>query len=115
MGKSISENERKLQKQKELLLKLRSKMQSAYKVQPFKIMTNEVIDNILKEQPRTYMDVKAVKGFPEGQFRNEKFGRAIATIIRNWDEIDSIELMGNNEEGYNVSIGMKQSSVFGGR
>ncbi len=104
----------KEEKQKELLKKLRSKMQGAFHVQPFKIMSDEVIDNIVAAQPRTYADVKNVKGFPEGKFRNEKFGRAIATIIRNWDEIDSIELMGNTEDGFNVSIGMKKSSVFGG-
>ena len=38
---------------------------------------------------------------------------AIATIIRNWDEIESIELLGNNDDGYTVSIGMKASNVFG--
>lgn len=114
MGRALSDEEQKLQKQKELLLKLRGKMQRAYRVQPFKIMTDVVIDNILKAQPTTYADVHNVKGFPEGRFRDAKFGRAIATIIRNWDEIDSIELMGNNEDGYNISIGMKKSSVFGG-
>lgn len=101
-------------KQRELLVKLRSKLQGAYHVQPFKIMTDEVIENIIKAQPRTYTDVRDVKGFPEGKFRDEKFGRAIATIIRNWEEIDSIELVGNNTDGYTVSIGMKPSNVFGG-
>lgn len=104
----------KEQKQKQLLVLLRKKMQGVFHVQPYKIMTDETIDNIIAAQPTTYADVKDVKGFPEGKFRNEMFGRAIATIIRNYDEIDSIELIGNEKDGYNVSIGMKPSNVFGG-
>lgn len=102
----------KEKRQKELLLQLRREMIGKFKCEPFKILPDSVINEIIDKQPRTLKQLKDIKGLPADGFRVKKYGEAIISIIKNWMKIVDIELVGDNDSGYNVDVVLKKMNVF---
>ena len=96
-------------KQRQLLITLRSVLITKKATLPYCIYTDETIEDLLDAQPKT---LAKVKGFPEKGKRVKGFGEAVVAIFRDTDKIDSFDL----EEGKNsdVSVGthLKRLSAF---
>lgn len=105
-------SENKERRQKSLLIALRASMIGKFKCQPYKILPDEVIDAIIAAQPTTMKALKGIKGLPAEGFRVGKYGEAIVSIIKNWAKIDNIEIVGNNDVGYSVSLELKKINAF---
>ena len=87
-------------------------MQRIFHVQPYKILPNKVIAEIIAAQPKTQEQLNKVKGLPKDGFRNGKFGKAVVTIINHWPEIVDFELVGDKESGYDIEFRMSKSTAF---
>lgn len=83
------------EKQRELLLQLRSDLVGKMHVQPFTIYTDDVIEALLEAQPKSLEELANVKGFPEGGKRIAGFGGAVIAVFTKCDKIDGIEVSGN--------------------
>lgn len=99
-------------KQRQLLIELRSVLIAKKATLPYCIYTDKTIEDLLDAQPKTIADLAKVKGFPEKGKRVEGFGEAVVAIFVDTDQIDSFEL----EEGENsdISVGtcLKRLSAF---
>jgi len=62
------------------LVKFRKAEARRRRWQPFKVLTNAVIDRIISEQPATTADLYAIKGL--GEKKVLKFGEGILTLVR---------------------------------
>ena len=96
-------------KQRQLLMELRSVLIAKKATLPYCIYTDETIEDLLDAQPKTIAELAKIKGFPE---KGKRFGEAVVAIFRDTDKIDSFDL----EEGKNsdVSVGthLKRLSAF---
>ena len=99
-------------KQRQLLIELRSVLIAKKATLPYCIYTDETIEDLLDAQPKTIAELAKIKGFPEKGKRVKGFGEAVVAIFRDTDKIDSFDL----EEGENsdVSVGthLKRLSAF---
>lgn len=79
-------------KQRELLLKLRSKLVGALHVQPYIIYDDDTIERLLDAQPKTLEELKAVKGFPDTGKRFKGFGIQIVAIFKEPENITNFNV-----------------------
>lgn len=80
------------ERQRELLLKLRSVLVGEMHVQPYIIYPDETIDLLLEAQPKTLDDLSKVKGFPETGKRFKGFGEQVIAIFNDANAIDEFEI-----------------------
>lgn len=78
------------ERQKQLLLELRSKLVGTMHVQPYIVYDDDTIELLLKKQPKTLDELKQIKGFPEKGKRFKGFGLSVCAIFNDKDlkEID---------------------------
>lgn len=81
------------EKQRKMLLDLRSQLVGKLHTQPFTVYQDSVIEELLKAQPKTLKDLSKVKGFPEGGKRLEGFGEAVIAIFNATDKVDKFEVI----------------------
>ena len=102
-------------KQRQLLIALRSVLIAKKATLPYCIYTDETIEDLLDAQPKTIAELAKIKGFPEKGKRVKGFGEAVVAIFRDTDKIDSFDYT-LLEEGKNsdVSVGthLKRLSAF---
>lgn len=78
------------ERQRQLLLELRSKLVGTMHVQPYIVYDDDTIELLLKKQPKTLDELKQIKGFPEKGKRFKGFGLSVCAIFNDKDlkEID---------------------------
>lgn len=98
-------------KQKNLLLSLRSMLVGKLHTQPFTIYPDAVIEDLLDAQPKTLEELSQVKGFPKSGKRIQGFGEAVVAIFKDCDRIENFEV---NTDGNEAIVGTKlrKLSVF---
>lgn len=79
-------------KQRQLLLDLRSKLVGKLHVQPYIVYDDATIELLLKEQPKTLDALKQIKGFPEKGKRFKGFGVSICAIFNDTDNLSGIDV-----------------------
>lgn len=99
-------------RQKELLEELRGVMIAKFKCEPFKILPDEVITEIIGQQPSTKKQLAGIKGMPKEGFRVSKYGEAILKIVKDWKKIESVDVIGSNEDGYTINLVLKRLEAF---
>lgn len=84
------------EKQRKMLLELRSKLVGKLHVQPFTIYDDKTIEVLLQKKPKTLKELSAIKGFPETGKRIRGFGDLIVAIFTDVDRISDIEISGDD-------------------
>ena len=79
-------------KQRQLLLDLRSKLVSKMHVQPYIVYDDDTIELLLQKQPKTLDDLKQIKGFPEKGKRFKGFGLSVCAIFNDKEQLDGIDV-----------------------
>lgn len=99
------------EKQRVLLLNLRSALVGKLHTQPFTIYNDATIDALLEAQPKTLSELSKVKGFPKDGKRIMGFGEAVIAVFTNCDQIQTIDV---KTSGSDVSVGitLKPISAF---
>lgn len=100
------------EKQRKLLIELRSALIGEKNMLPYCIFRDETIDDLIAAQPKTMEELTQVKGFPEKGKRVRGFGEAILEIFNNTDKIDHFELRGSSAKGFEVGMEMKRIGSF---
>lgn len=90
------------QKQKQMLLELRSQLVGKMHVQPFTIYNDVTIEALLDTQPKSLEELTKVKGFPKDGKRIKGFGETIVQIFVDCKSIKSIEV---GTEGTELTVG----------
>lgn len=90
------------EKQRQMLLDLRSQLVGKLHTQPFTIYNDATIEALLDAQPKTIKELSRVKGFPENGKRVKGFGETVIKIFTDCASIDSFEISGEGEE---LSVG----------
>lgn len=99
------------EKQRQLLIELRSALISEKNTLPYCIFRDETIDDLIKAQPKTMDELVKVKGFPKDGKRVKGFGEAILEIFNNANKIDHFELKGS-AGNFEVGTEMKRINAF---
>lgn len=99
------------QKQKQLLLDLRSQLVGKMHTQPFTIYTDSTVEALLEAQPKSLEKLAKVKGFPKDGKRIKGFGEAVVQIFVDCASIESIEV-GANDAGLTVETTLRPMSAF---
>ena len=99
-----------MEKQRELLKLLRSRLTGSEHTLPFTIFKDSEIESLLKAQPKTIEQLSKVKGFPAGGKRVKGYGDAIIAIFKGAD-ITDFGLKGTGED-VKVTTTIKKSAVF---
>lgn len=85
------------EKQRKLLLELRSMLVGAIHQQPYLIYDDNTIEELLKAQPKSIEELSRVKGFPPTGKRIKGFGQAVVNVFTKPEKIT----------GFSVSEGSK--------
>lgn len=75
------------EQQKQALIDLRGQLCGALHRQPFTIYKDETIEDLVKAQPKTLMELEKVKGFPKNGKRITGFGETIIKIFNSSDVV----------------------------
>jgi HRDC domain. len=98
-------------KQKQLLLELRSQLTGMLHTQPFTIYDDATIERLLDAQPKTIKELAEVKGFPVNGKRINGFGESVIAIFSKTDRIKKIVVKGSAGSP-SINTEMKEMSVF---
>lgn len=93
-----------IEKQRKLLLELRSKLVGKLHTLPYTVFNDSTLEDLLEVQPKTLNELAEVKGFPAEGKRVKGFGEAIIMIFKDTQKIESIEVEG---ESTDISVGVK--------
>ena len=100
-------------KQRELLIQLRSVLIAKENTLPYCIYTDATIEDLLDAQPKSMDALTNVKGFPKEGKRVKGFGEAIIEIFKNPNRVERFELQeGSNESDLSVGTHLKRSTAF---
>ena len=101
------------EKQRKLLLELRSSLIGKLNTMPYCIYTDEAVESLLDAQPKTIDELAKVKGFPKEGKRVKGFGEAIIAIFNNASRIEGFTLKEGKAAG-EVEVGttLKRISAF---
>ena len=99
------------EKQKKLLLELRSKLVGKLHVQPYIIYGDETVELLLNKQPKTIEELSKVKGFPPKGKRVAGFGESVIAIFQDAEKISEIEITDTNK-GITVGVQTKKMGCF---
>ena len=100
-------------KQRKLLLDLRSSLIGKLNTMPYCIYTDEAIEALLNAKPKTIDELTKVKGFPKEGKRVKGFGEAILAIFNNTDQIEGFTLnTEGKDEGMSVGTTLRRISAF---
>lgn len=99
------------EKQRKLLLQLRSSLVGKMHVQPFTIYDDATVERLLQAQPHSLEELASVKGFPKDGKRIKGFGLAVVCIFSSPNKVDSFELSGD-EEDVSVRVKAKRMQAF---
>ena len=99
------------EKQRELLIKLRSALIGEKNTLPYCIYSDATIEHLLDAQPKTIEELVKVKGFPEGGKRVTGFGEAIISIF-NGKDVEKFELGKDNKGEVCINTKIKPIKVF---
>lgn len=100
-------------KQRDLLIKLRSKLIGQQGVLPYCIYTDATIEDLLDAQPKSIDELVKVKGFPAKGKRVKGFGEAIVAVFTNPDKVQGFEIKSGASTGeIEVGTSLKRMSSF---
>lgn len=101
------------EKQRQLLIELRSQLIAKESTLPYCIYTDATIDALLDAQPKSIAELVQVKGFPEKGKRVKGFGEAIVAIFNDTNRIQSFTLKeGSSAEDFEVGTKLKPITAF---
>lgn len=80
------------ERQRDLLLSLRSKLVGQNHTLPYTIYKDEEIENLLAKQPHTIEELSQVKGFPDGGKRLKGFGEAILEVFNHTSKVKDLDV-----------------------
>jgi len=100
------------ERQRQLLLELRSELTGKMHTLPFTIYNDEAIEELLRAQPKSVGELAGIKGFPKNGKRVKGFGEAVATIFRDTDRIDRVEVSGTDVSDFKVNVATKEMRCF---
>ena len=101
-----------MNKQEELLRKLRGHLAYAKQVKPYVIFKDEELLEILKKQPKSLDELSTIKGFPRDGKRVEKWGQSIVDIFVQTDKVDDFELKMDKDGEPIAKTKLKRMSLF---
>lgn len=100
-------------KQRRLLLELRSSLIGKLNTMPYCIYTDDAIEALLDAQPKTIDELAQVKGFPKEGKRVKGFGEAILAVFNKTNQIDGFTLSEGETAGeLEVGTSLKRISAF---
>ena len=99
------------EKQKTLLLDLRSALVGKLHTQPFTIYNDATIEALLDAQPKSLVELSKVKGFPENGKRIKGFGEAVIAVFTKCDQIQTIDVK-ITQSGISVGVTLNPISAF---
>lgn len=73
---------------RELLSKLRGRMAYKSNCAPYLIFSDELMEVLLEQKPKTVEELSTIKGFPKDGKRVEKWGQAIVDVFSEKDVQD---------------------------
>ena len=97
-------------KQRKLLIELRAQLVGEEHTLPYCIYTDDLIEALIKKQPKTLQELSEVKGFPKEGKRVKGYGEAIVSIFTKTDQIESFEL--HTENGFEVGTNLRRVNAF---
>lgn len=100
------------EKQRQLLIELRSKLIAKEKSMPYCIYTDATIEDLLEAQPKTVDELTQVKGFPEKGKRVKGFGEAIVAVFTKTDKVVGFDLKESSTNGFEVGTNLKRAVAF---
>lgn len=101
-------------KEEELLRKLRGHLAHASQMEPYKVFTDENLNELLKVKPKTLDELKGIKGFPEKGARVSKYGQSIVDIFNKANSISGFDVS-LDKEGEPVSKTLTTKKLSFGR
>lgn len=102
-----------IEKQRQLLIELRSQLIGEKNTLPYCIYTDETIEQLLKAQPKTISELVKVKGFPAQGKRVKGFGEAVVAIFADTEKIENFSLIkGKNAGEFEVGTKLRRVSAF---
>ena len=99
------------EKQRELLVQLRSELVGKMKVQPFTIYDDATIEALVQAKPKTLKELTSVKGFPATGKRVKGFGETIIKIFQDTDNIQTVKAFAGIDKQMTVST-VKKITAF---
>lgn len=101
------------EKQRQLLIELRSQLISKKATLPYCIYPDETIESLLDAQPKTLEELVQVKGFPENGKRVKGFGEAIIAVFNCPEKISGFNLKeGTTADKFEVGTNLKPVTAF---
>lgn len=99
------------EKQRQLLIQLRSELIAEKETLPYCIYTDETIEDLLDAAPKSIEELVKVKGFPEKGKRVKGFGEAIVNVFVHTQEIEKFTIE-KGGSGLEVGTGLKRAKAF---
>ncbi len=100
------------EKQRKLLIDLRSSLIAEQKTLPYCIYPDATIEALLDAQPKTMGELVKVKGFPEDGKRVKGFGEAILAVFNDTDRVEGFNLKKGNGEEFEVGTTLRRLTAF---
>ena len=101
----------KIEKQRQLLIDLRSQLIGSKHTLPFTIYSDDTIEDLLEAQPMTLEQLAKVKGFPANGKRLNGFGESVVAIFTNTDSIAEINVS-TDAGALKITTKLENLSVF---
>lgn len=90
-----------MDRERELLIELRSKLIGELNTLPFTVYDDETLERLLVAKPKTIDELSKIKGFPAKGKRVKGFGELIVKIFNDADNVEGIKLEGS---GMNIRV-----------
>lgn len=100
------------EKQRQLLLDLRSSLIGEKNTLPYCIYPDATIEALLDAQPKTMEELVNVKGFPKDGKRVKGFGEAILAVFNDTDRVEGFNLKKGQDAEFEVGTNLKRINAF---
>lgn len=101
------------EKQRALLIELRSKLIGKNNTLPYCIYTDDTIEDLLNAQPKSVAELTKVKGFPATGKRVRGFGEAVVAVFTNTEKLQGFDIKaGKNADEIEVGTRLRRITAF---